>query len=81
MFFGKPILAYDVIYNRETTENEAHYFKTSEELVELHSKKLYETEDFTKMFRNAIQWTLRAFLLSFTHTTGWSPILTSEAGV
>ena len=35
MFFGKPILAYDVIYNRETTENEAHYFKTSEELVEL----------------------------------------------
>ena len=24
-----------------------------------HSKKLYETEDFTKMFRNAIQWTLK----------------------
>ena len=39
MFFGKPILAFDVIYNRETTENKAHYFKTSEELVELlHSR-------------------------------------------
>lgn len=39
MFFGKPILAFDVIYNRETTENKAHYFKTSEELVKLlHSR-------------------------------------------
>lgn len=26
MFFNKPILAYDVIYNRETTENKADYF-------------------------------------------------------
>lgn len=24
-----------------------------------HSKKLYETEDFTKMFRNAIRWTMK----------------------
>ena len=32
MFFGKPILAYDVVYNRETTENRADYFRTAEEL-------------------------------------------------
>lgn len=29
MFFGRPIIAYDVIYNRETTENKAIYFKDS----------------------------------------------------
>lgn len=33
MFFGKPILAYDVVYNRETTENKAYYFKTTKELI------------------------------------------------
>lgn len=35
MFFGKPVLAYDVVYNRETTENKAYYFQTSEQLVAL----------------------------------------------
>ena len=35
MFFNKPILAYDVIYNRETTENKADYFSSVEDLVNL----------------------------------------------
>lgn len=35
MFFGRPVLAYDVIYNRETTEGKAHYFKNSTELQNL----------------------------------------------
>ena len=35
MFFGKPILAFDVVYNRETTNNEAYYFSNREKLVEL----------------------------------------------
>lgn len=35
MFFKRPILAYDVIYNKETTFNRANYFKTAEELVKL----------------------------------------------
>lgn len=35
MFFGKPILAYDVIYNRATTCNKAYYFKDSSSLVKL----------------------------------------------
>lgn len=35
MQFGKPILAYDVVYNRETTEHKAHYFKTASELEAL----------------------------------------------
>lgn len=33
MFFGIPIIAYDVIYNRETTENKAYYFKTPMEII------------------------------------------------
>lgn len=32
MFFGKPIIAYDVVYNRETTNNQAAYFQTAEQL-------------------------------------------------
>lgn len=32
MFFAKPIIAYDCIYNKESTENKAHYFKTVDEL-------------------------------------------------
>lgn len=59
MFFGKPILAYDVIYNRETTENEAHYFKTNEELVEL----LHDSpEDGYKMREIAKQHYTWAFI-------------------
>lgn len=39
MTFGKPILAFDVIYNRETTENKAFYFNDCEELISLLSLK------------------------------------------
>lgn len=35
MFFGKPILAYDVIYNQETTERQAFYYNSVEGLVGL----------------------------------------------
>lgn len=35
MFFGKPILAFNVVYNRETTNNQAYYFSTSTELQQL----------------------------------------------
>lgn len=35
MFFGVPILAYDVSYNRETTENKAIYFKNSQHLTNM----------------------------------------------
>lgn len=35
MFFAKPIIAYDVVYNRETTENKAYYFKDTDSLIEL----------------------------------------------
>lgn len=35
MFFGKPILAYDVIYNRATTCDQAYYFKDCDSLISL----------------------------------------------
>ncbi len=33
MFFGIPIIACDVVYNRETTENKAYYFKTTDDIL------------------------------------------------
>jgi len=35
MFFGCPILCYDVVYNRETTNHEAYYWKNADELLQL----------------------------------------------
>lgn len=35
MFFGKPILAFDVVYNRETTNNRAYYYTDTASLAEL----------------------------------------------
>lgn len=35
MFFGKPILAFDVVYNRATTNNQAYYFGSTDDLVRL----------------------------------------------
>ena len=35
MFFGCPILCYDVVYNRASTHDEAYYWATVGELVEL----------------------------------------------
>ncbi len=35
MFFAKPIIAFDCIYNRESTENKGHYFNSSDKLVEI----------------------------------------------
>lgn len=39
MFFGRPVIAYDVIYNRLTTEDKAHYFSDAEELQQLLSDR------------------------------------------
>lgn len=39
MFLGKPILAFDCIYNRATTHSKVHYFKDSDELKELACQK------------------------------------------
>lgn len=35
MFFGIPIVSFDVIFNRATTQGEAYYFKDSDSLLEI----------------------------------------------
>lgn len=35
MFFEKPIFAFECVYNRESTENKATYFSSSEQLVNI----------------------------------------------
>lgn len=40
MFFGRPILAYDVLYNNATTFHKANYYKDSQELKALLGKEL-----------------------------------------
>ncbi len=35
MFFGRPVLSFDVVYNRETTKNKAHYFTDADSLRQL----------------------------------------------
>lgn len=42
MFFGVPIVAFDVVYNRETTHNRAAYFKDADSLVNI----LKDAKDF-----------------------------------
>lgn len=35
MHFGRPLLAFDVVYNRETTQGKAHYYQDTKQLQEL----------------------------------------------
>lgn len=40
MFFGIPIIAYDCVYNRATTQNQAYYFSDSPSMMALLDKQL-----------------------------------------
>ncbi len=35
MFFGIPIISYDVVFNRATTKDEAYYFKGADDLIKI----------------------------------------------
>lgn len=56
MTFGKPIIAFDVIYNRETTENKAYYFKSSGQLVELVLQKEKNGESMKEIAKRRYTW-------------------------
>lgn len=56
MFFGKPILAYDVDYNRETTENKACYFKNAEDLMGLLHAEKEDGEPLKKIAEQRYTW-------------------------
>lgn len=59
MYLGLPIIAFDVKYNRFTTNNEALYFKTANDLSKLLSSSLTNTENLNimaaKMKRTAMK--------------------------
>ncbi len=56
MFFGRPIVAYDVVYNRETTGEKALYFKTADDICELLSYEDLNCEDLRLLAEESYKW-------------------------
>lgn len=56
MHFGIPIVAFDVVYNRETTENKAYYFNDASELKEILSRKGLNGADMAEIARRRYTW-------------------------
>lgn len=60
MFFQKPILSFDVIYNRETTEQKANYFSTVDDLMNLlqmpYSSFQTNANDMIKIAERRYRW-------------------------
>ncbi len=56
MFFGIPILCYDVVYNRETTFNKADYYKTCEDLKKLILNHKESGVDMSKLAYDNYTW-------------------------
>lgn len=56
MFFGKPILAFDVIYNRATTAEHAYYFKDSESLQKLIKQEKLDGEVMRTIAQKQYTW-------------------------
>lgn len=56
MFFGKPILAFDVIYNRETTQGNAFYYSDSESLAHLVGRTDLDGSGTTSIARREYVW-------------------------
>ena len=56
MFFGKPILAYDVIYNRETTANTIYYFRNKTELQSLLQQTTLKGNGIEELAKEQYTW-------------------------
>lgn len=56
MFLGKPVLAYDVVYNRETTHHKAHYWKNCNELQQLVTQKDLSSKDIKRVAQEFYTW-------------------------
>lgn len=56
MFFGKPILAYDVVYNRATTDDKAYYFRDAKELRELIANEHLNGNAMKEMAQEKYTW-------------------------
>ena len=62
MYLGLPIISFDIIYNKVTTENQAIYFKTIDELLQLINK--IDTLDLDKISDNLLEVANRRYLWS-----------------
>lgn len=64
MFFAKPIFAFDIVYNRETTENKASYFSSVTELINLlklpQSKHLTNCANMIEIAQRKYLWAIIA---------------------
>lgn len=58
MFFNTPILAFDVIYNRETTQNKAYYFTDVKSLRELITNRNLQSSNTHETARSQYVWKL-----------------------
>ncbi len=56
MFFGKPILAFDVVYNRATTCEKAYYFKDANGLLALLKQDDLEGKTMKDIAQNQYIW-------------------------
>lgn len=62
MHFGIPILAWDVVYNRETTHNEAYYFSSTAELLDLLRRTDLDGSAMARIARQHYTWRVIANL-------------------
>ena len=56
MFFGRPILSFDVIYNRETTKNKAHYYSNADDLQQLIKQGVDNGKELKQIAREEYTW-------------------------
>lgn len=62
MYLGLPIISFDIIYNKVTTENEALYFETSTELLQMLQK--LESLELEKISSRLLEVAERRYLWS-----------------
>lgn len=56
MFFGMPILAYDVVYNRETTKGKADYWSDADGLQRLLDGSLHDGKALAELAAEHYMW-------------------------
>ena len=56
MFFGREIVAYDVVYNRETTSGKAIYFSDSESLSKILTRPSVENKTLAELAHKLYTW-------------------------
>ena len=60
MFFGCPIIAFDVVYNRETTQNKAYYFCYSDDIVKLMNQENLDGKIMKDIAQKEYTWKIIA---------------------